>query len=186
MTKRIEKLIPVEGYINNCGERLFIGDTVYRKSCAEGESLGPFVIKNFQNNPPLGVTAILDDEAVNKSYCEYKGPNIDILTRTEPVKKPLFTTEDGVEIFKGDEYHSILINSLYYQGKYTSETPNYGKFTNPNSCKTFSTKETAEEYILMNKPCLSINDVLSMNQWNLTETKTSTTNKLKKLVKSKK
>jgi hypothetical protein len=182
MTKRIEKLIPVEGYINNCGERLFIGDTVYRKSCAEGESLGPFVIKNFQNNPPLGVTAILDDEAVNKSYCEYKGPNIDILTRTEPVKKPLFTTEDGVDIFEDDDCY-IIHNWFPLKTKAFSNdcgnTKTAYKFV-------FSTKEAAEEYILMNKPCLSINDVLSMNQWNLTETKTSTTNKLKKLVKSKK
>ena len=36
----------------------------------------------------------------------------------------------------------------------------------------------------MNKPCLSIDDVLNIS-YNPVETKTSTTNKLKKLVKSK-
>lgn len=92
--------------------------------------------------------------------------------------KVLFTTEDGVDIREGDEYW------VYDYG----ELNNIHK-VNRASCthtgdginrKYFSTKEKAEEYILLNKPCLSINDIEFLKNechvyWN---------EKLKKLVKS--
>ena len=74
-------------------------------------------------------------------------------------KKPIFTTFDNVDIYEGDEYHSILLNCLEYKGLFIAESPNGGKFTNPSSCKTFSTKEAAENFIILNKPCLSLNDI---------------------------
>ena len=67
-------------------------------------------------------------------------------------KKVLFTTEDGVDIFKGDYF-------WYSDGKIFDK----GKAIDSNIrlyLKYFSTKEAAEEYIIMNKPCLSINDIL--------------------------
>ena len=68
--------------------------------------------------------------------------------------KPVFTTEDDVEIFVNDEYWWVN-KSSYYRG-YTSyaELPEYKNYL------YFSTMEAAEEYILLNKPCLSINEVL--------------------------
>lgn len=58
----------------------------------------------------------------------------------------------------------------------------YGKKNeSPNKLhKHFSTKEKAEEYIIMNKPCLSINDVLSVGQRVIVDE-----GKLKQIVKSK-
>jgi hypothetical protein len=88
-------------------------------------------------------------------------------------KKPLFTTEDGVEIFEGDcnkngkgkrlyqvpflkgedswsdpfkPYHLLILNDHYFRNR-------------PKESLIFSTKEAAEEYILKNKPCLSFNDI---------------------------
>lgn len=81
--------------------------------------------------------------------------NLKDLTIVE--KKPLFTTEDGVNIFEGDEVWGITkgVWKPFYRNarlgnKATTETWKYGKF---------STKKIAEEYILMNKPILSILDV---------------------------
>lgn len=71
----------------------------------------------------------------------------------------LLVTEDGFEIFEGDEYYSIFINDLTFQGTFKAETPNNGKFTNPNSCKTFSTKEAAQAYIENNSRLFSAKDV---------------------------
>ena len=71
----------------------------------------------------------------------------------------MFTTEDGVDIFEGDKYFictaslSNCINNEGIVSKFFKPNPNY---------KYFSTKEKAEEYILMNKPVLSLNDILKI------------------------
>ena len=69
---------------------------------------------------------------------------------------------------------------------------NYNLINFPIGTKAFNkdinttyTRRKDGEYILMNKPCLSVNDVLSINEWNPVETKTSSTRKLQKLVKQK-
>jgi hypothetical protein len=80
--------------------------------------------------------------------------------KVKKVKQPLFTTEDGVDIFEGDSFYNInnkdwllrniiKINLLDYQTYYKNQI-------------NFSTKEKAEEYILMNKPCLSLKEVLDI------------------------
>lgn len=75
------------------------------------------------------------------------------LKELEKVKQPLFTTEDGVDIFEGDDYFKVL------QETYLLLNMRNANVTHNTTATTFSTKEKAEEYILMNKPCLSINDV---------------------------
>lgn len=70
------------------------------------------------------------------------------------IKKPLFTTEDGVAIYKGDKYYVIA----------NKETSFYTSTANTNSllCDKkwiYGIKENAEKHILFNKKCLSINDV---------------------------
>ena len=79
---------------------------------------------------------------------------LDCFEIPQKAKQPLFTTEDSVDIFKGDKIYFI-------------NTTN-GRF-NINICldvelyKThllyFSTKEKAEEYILYNKPLLTLKDI---------------------------
>lgn len=98
------------------------------------------------------------------------------LSKIKKVKQPLFTTEDGVDIYEGDyvcwigsvKYTDVKINDYRLADK-AMITDGFVLY--------FSTKEAAEEYILMNKPCLSINDVLTVKEgaW---------FNRLKELVKS--
>jgi hypothetical protein len=74
----------------------------------------------------------------------------------------LFTTEDGVDIYEGETY--------YYVNTNTFRIDNTKAFTKPENVtndyyknhKEFSTKEAAEEYVLMNKPCLSLADVATI------------------------
>lgn len=73
--------------------------------------------------------------------------------------KPLFRTEDGVDIFHGGEYWQIT-SDWYPQKENAIEINRYlyiklGLLQK----KRFSKKEKAEEYILLNKPVLSVNDV---------------------------
>lgn len=71
-------------------------------------------------------------------------------------KQKLFTTEDEVDIFEGDTYSYIRRDlSLYIDrvaGKNECSGDNLGY-------KNFSTREKAEEYIILNKLCLSYNDL---------------------------
>ena len=77
---------------------------------------------------------------------------INKLQKSKPI---LFTTEDGVEIKKGDTW-------FYIQDKDGSWEiyQNNGEYSKLviERISTFSTRAKAEEYVLMNKPCLSVND----------------------------
>lgn len=87
-------------------------------------------------------------------WVSYKGGSCALSGITKVKKTPLFTTEDGVEIFENDEYY--FINNGFMCVKSFAE--NLGLLI---SAKTFHSEEKAEEYILLNKPCLSLNDLLS-------------------------
>jgi len=74
-----------------------------------------------------------------------------------PTKTPLFTSEDGVEIFEGDDFfypntHVWVVSKIKADAKMIHYVIEVNKY------KTFSSEEKAEEYILMNKPCLSLNE----------------------------
>lgn len=70
-------------------------------------------------------------------------------------KKPkelLFTTTDGVNMYKGD--------TLYYvSNDYNIGTLTVGVNSTWEGRARFSTRKLAEEHVLFNKPCLSLNDI---------------------------
>lgn len=83
------------------------------------------------------------------------------------IKKPLFTSEDGVDIFVDDIVYGVRPNYSIWETSSTS-------LSYYNDYKFYSTEEAAKEYILMNKPCLSINDLMkasSITYCNLTALK---------------
>lgn len=92
-------------------------------------------------------------------------------------KKSLFTTEDGVDIYKGDNYYYTRkdTHGIVYTGN--------ASFVPHSDLITFSTKEKAEEYIIMNKLCLSIKDIRDIHSYGFKNS--SLENKLKDLVKQK-
>ena len=69
--------------------------------------------------------------------------------------KPLFTTEDGVDIYDKD-ITIYRVDTEYYQLMSQLKS---GRVKDFNDILMFSTKEKAEECILLNKPCLSYGDV---------------------------
>lgn len=74
----------------------------------------------------------------------------------EEVRTPILTTEDNVDIFEGDEVTWLYRDELKIAG---TRNANENMYTD---LKYFSTRESAKEYILMNKPLLSLNDLLSV------------------------
>ena len=78
------------------------------------------------------------------------------------ISRSLFTTEDGVDIFKSDTFYYVKFTQYdNTMGKpFEVVKGNHPTFEyEPQYEKYFSTKEKAEEYILLNKPCLSYKDI---------------------------
>jgi len=76
-------------------------------------------------------------------------------------EKPLFTTEDDADIYPGMSVYCVS-KEYSYEGFINSVDNSLVQSIKKSMSigyKYFSTKEAAEEYILINKPCLSISDI---------------------------
>ena len=78
------------------------------------------------------------------------------LSKEKP--KPLFTTNDGVEIFEGGNCW-IVEDDKESEPFEWRDVCNGGMYGHQIY---FSTKEKAEEYILLNKPLLSVSDICKL------------------------
>lgn len=127
------------------GEVFTIGDKI------TGKSQYNCIINSIELNPNC-----------NQIMFNRLDEGIDLIN-AKHIKQPLFTTEDGIDIFESSD--------IFYYVKFTQYNMTIGKpfeivrgthptfKYEPQYEKYFSTKEAAEEYIIMNKPCLSVNDV---------------------------
>jgi hypothetical protein len=145
---------------NSDGEIFTVGDNT-KYGC-----INTFYIKN---NYLLATTVL-------ESHGKY-------LKDLEKIKQPLLKTEDGVDIFENDITYNVDTLSQIYKLDvnpkiWTSKCSKSSRF------RYFSTKEKAEEYVLMNKPCLSLQEV-----WDVFDIKLPSIGsrrlKLKNLVKTK-
>jgi len=111
-----------------------------------------FIVENWAtiNNYNVYYTAVTKSSSTtNNLYFSTKEKAQEYIK----INKPLFKTEDGVNMFKGQkcwildkvhnyDYYSFILDNTHISGK-----------------NMFSTKEKVEDYVLHNKPCLSLNDV---------------------------
>jgi hypothetical protein len=79
-------------------------------------------------------------------------------------KKPLFTTEDVVNIFEGDEYWIVSKKVTNHTSAYLNKAGSKAPII-PNYF-SFKSKEAAEEYILLNISKLCINDIMDVTDTN--------------------
>ena len=137
------------------------------------------------------IIGFLYDDKLNKIFSQTKNSERScVLQFLIKNKQLLFITEDGVDIFESNIYYRVTNTSKVLfdkPSKYKASIMNqYINNKYPKEHITFSTKEKAEDYILLNKPVLSLNDV--SNSWVIEDFKvdgTKTFNKLKELVKTK-
>ena len=137
------------------GEIFTIGDIIYDKY--NKDILYRFESFNICKSSQLQFKAI----SISKNNCSVLAGTIDDrIIKSLPI---LFTTEDGVDIFEGDDYY--YINSTFinpWDIIYTCATNSKIIDKNNLDYKRFSTREVAKEYILYNKPCLSLNEVFNL------------------------
>ena len=103
-------------------------------------------------------------------------------------KKPLFTTEDDIDIFESDTFYFVKFKRGTSIGDiYTVQTTFnrglQGFRYEPEIEKYFSTEEEARGYIFMNKPCLSMQDLIDVKIISTNKSKFKTL--IEKLVKFK-
>lgn len=118
--------------------------------------------KVYQIEPFINETTwIIKEFSIKDTRCFTIGVNIDCIEKS---KTPLFTTEDGVGVLGGDKYYWVCIHNEGWNAHKAELGFNLDSFSIPQNVKTFSTKEKAEEYILRNKPCLSLMDLLRVRE----------------------
>ncbi len=129
--------------------------SIKRKSDGQIFTVGDDVLSKTCGVP----NKILSIELINNKIRLYPRNSFYNLEDISKVKQKLFTTEDGVDIFEGDRFYRVTKDLEFWDisGEVNKQ---YGyKHLSEIGIKHFSAKEKAEEYILMNKPCLSLNDI---------------------------
>lgn len=121
------------------------------------------LIKEYPGSPSVGATTGGFNDANNIYYNIYMGDFLGTRIHRfyienfpefwQELKEPLFTTEDGVDIYMDDSYWSVgtTFNTCELKGNNLS-----GK---TSTFKYFSTRAKALDYISMNKPRYSEKDI---------------------------
>lgn len=112
------------------------------------------------------------------------------ISEINKVKQPLFKTEDLKEVFDQQRFYTVALENefddyfeIFEQSLYSASNSDVEEFLKSKD-KHFSTRKAAKEYVLMNNPCLSIQDVLNKLDFEQ-EDRFITMELLKDLVKSK-
>ena len=159
--------------------------SVKRLSDGEIFTIGDKVVGYNNSIAKIKTIDLVGEISLNIGTDKHEGFSLKNLKKT---KTPLFTTEDKIDIFKDDNIYWVNIHTFdkVNCNKYNDDLGEISiksLLSKKYECKAvgFSTKVKAEEYILMNKPCLSYNEVL-----NATKIRNKNTfETLKELVKSK-
>ena len=148
----------IEALLNCNGNKIH---SVKRLSDSEIFTIGDKVIGYNNSITKIKTIDLVGEVSLNIGTDKHEGFSLKNLKKA---KQPLFTTEDGVDIFEGDNLYSIdnMLNirkHLLFNARYDDNTLLNNRIFFNSDYKHFSTKEKAEEYILMNKPYLSLSDV---------------------------
>ena len=117
---------------------------------AVGDNTREGIIKSFEidNSFKGGLKIIFNDNGVQTFLRTQK---------ETPKKQPILTTHDGVELFEGDDEFDVDLED--FEINHCKCIPITTKDWDAAN-KAFSTKEAAEHFVIMNKPHLSVQDVV--------------------------
>lgn len=181
-------------YPANYGLEFFIKEGVYRGWLAESTCIEKYAVhsvKRLSDREVFTVGDTLDASTdlsganftigsffVNGEFIiaspdnEMRGYSIKDWRKAIPVKQVLFTDAAGEEVCTLDRFYTVTDN---FEIVYTDAVDGI-RVTKPIISRSYLKREKAEEYILMNRPILSVNDILSID---------NTTEILKQLAKQK-
>lgn len=132
------------------GEVFSVGDEVYIENV--NDKIFGFKILKLE---------VMNSHSMMAFYNTSNSYNISVLKKVN--KQPLFTTHDNVPIYSTTALWIVFKDFTYKYGivgvKGQVEVLQHVHV--PENNKYFSTEEAAKEYILMNKPCISMWDILS-------------------------
>ena len=99
-------------------------------------------------------------DGTNQEFIDYVSTAKSVLGIEDKIKekKPLFVTEDGVEVFS-DIDNLFAINLTYFSKTQNTLRSSRWLIDNP-SYKVFSIESNADKYIWRNKPVFSYNDMV--------------------------
>ena len=147
-----------------CSNNFNQKDSIYSvKRLSDGEvfTVGDKVrISRLQHDGYFVIDKFYFDCNGDKLLCNGKGSGNGhvSINKIKHNKRPLFTTEDGVDKYKGDGVYILDLPSF----EISSKPDGWLNSWIPRDWnRAFSTREAAEAYVLMNKPCLSLNNVLN-------------------------
>ena len=162
-------IYPCDKYSKDYINQLFntLGVSIHSVKRKDGEifTIGDKIQLDNDNKEFGTITELYISHEQLRFYCGRLGGvichDVDKRNNFTKLKQKLFTTEDGVDIFEGDKYYPVCeYFNLHNECIYPSGHKMF---------KLFSTKEKAEEYILYNKPCLSLNDLKNLGIFNETD-----------------
>lgn len=153
-------------FVVNCIDRKYTIEAVRRKS--DGEL---FTVNDISTHGKIVKFEIIGNHAM---YATYEIDNAPFSTITfgqtplislhkapkEPVKEVLFTTFDGVNIHEEGTETWLVKEPSFSCNKY----PFHRMYGNAPEWKLFYVESAAREYVTMNKPCLSVNDLLKLKK----------------------
>jgi hypothetical protein len=142
---------------NGNGQSIWNIHSVKRLSDGEIFTIGDKVIHTNNVKNKLGI--ILDFRILSNGIW-FKTDNYDVPMCYIHSKesKPLFTTEDGVDMYDSDTYYTVNFARNYPCNKIDIGIIRKG-FVKNMSYKYFSTKEAAKKYIEWNQPKYSLKDI---------------------------
>jgi hypothetical protein len=127
------------------GEVFSVGDKIEGSDGGKHSILGIEIDQQYVG----GLLLLTDENADFKS-----GVTLRYATK---LPTPLFRTEDGVDIYKGTTFYEVSTERWDILAESEPHKPPYDQYY-----KYFSNKYNAERYVLMNKPTLSVNEVLDI------------------------
>ena len=147
--------------------------SVKRRSDGEVFTVGDKVVWDWKESafPEFTITGFRSFPDSLMMDCDHTTQNFEVCSKSNLRKSPpptvlkdkvLFTTEDRVERSAGDVAWLLSTNNWR---SCPTKVPENGKpfmGATGNEFKYFSSAEAAEQYILENKPCLSMNDVMDI------------------------
>lgn len=119
-----------------------------------GDKIGHTIVKS-EASKITSINLIKDKIYFSTEDCDSKkGTALSCAIKS----KPLFTTQDGVDIYEGDRYYWVNRKRKYLDVLSCEASSKY--FYNDINFLHFSTKEAAKKWIYYNKPMLSLNEIL--------------------------
>ena len=143
--------------------------TIYRvKRLSDGEVFT--VGDRYEVTNPIKETRTIGImyESSDKLMIRPREFGISELCEIQKPKKPILTTEDGVDLYKGDVALRVLTKSSWPIEGITIYKEWWDRQPILTDWKYFSTKEAAEKYVYLHKPMFTRQDILSfvkINTW---------------------